>query len=61
MHNYVLKTNNVGTLQYREKDLVIFNNRKVIHTSSPTAEYNEDRLFSLLFLGTDLPILSPSI
>ena len=57
MQHYVLTPNNVGSLKYREKDLAIFNNRKVIHTSSPTAEYDEDRLFSLLFLGTDLPIL----
>ena len=54
MKNYVLTPGNVGKLHYKEKDLVIFNNRKVIHTSSPTQEYLDERYFTLLFLGTKL-------
>ncbi len=61
MKNYVLSPGNVGKLHYKENDLVIFNNRKVIHTSSPTQEYNEQRLFSLLFLGTNAPFLNSSM
>tara|TARA_A100001015_G_scaffold293144_1_gene369365 strand:- start:790 stop:1701 length:912 start_codon:yes stop_codon:yes gene_type:complete len=61
MKNYVLSLNNVGTLKYREKDLVIFNNRKVMHTSSPTQEYEDERFFTLLFLGTTSPFLNSSI
>ena len=58
MKNYVLSPGNVGKLYYKENDLVIFNNRKVMHTSSPTQEYEEDRLFTLLFLGTKAPFLN---
>ena len=58
MKNYVLTPGNVGTIKYRDNDLVIFNNRKVMHTSSPTDEYNEYRYFTLLFLGTKSPFLS---
>ncbi len=56
MKNYVLVNDNVGNLDYKEKDLVIFNNRKVIHTSTPTEQYEENRIMSLLFLGTKTPI-----
>ena len=56
MKNYVLVNDNVGNLDYKEKDLVIFNNRKVIHTSTPTEQYEEDRIMSLLFLGTKTPM-----
>ena len=58
MKNYVLTPGNVGTIKYRDNDLVIINNRKVMHTSSPTDEYNEYRYFTLLFLGTKSPFLS---
>lgn len=58
MKNYVLSPGNIGKLYYKENDLVIFNNRKVMHTSSPTQEYEEDRLFTLLFLGTKAPFLN---
>ena len=61
MKNYVLSPGNVGTLHYRDRDLVIFNNRKVMHTSSPTQEYDDDRFFTLLFLGTTSPFLNSSM
>ena len=35
MKNFILTKNNVGTLSYRKNDFVIFNNRRVIHTSTP--------------------------
>ena len=61
MHNHVLREGNVGKLHYKENDLVIFNNRKVMHTSSPLEEYKEDRIFSLLFLATKTPIYNSSM
>ena len=61
MKNYVLTPGNVGKLHYKENDLVIFNNRKVIHTSSPTQEYLDERYFTLLFLGTKTPFLNSSM
>lgn len=62
MKNYVLSPpGNVGTIKYRDNDLVIFNNRKVMHTSSPTEEYDECRYFALLFLGTTSPFLDSSL
>ena len=61
MHNHVLREGNVGKLHYKENDLVIFNNRKVMHTSSPLEEYKEDCIFSLLFLATKTPIYNSSM
>ncbi len=56
MKNHILTDNNIGSLQYKKNDLVIFNNRKVIHTSTPTKQYKEDRIMTLLFLGTNEPL-----
>tara|TARA_B100000282_G_C31730117_1_gene490475 strand:+ start:1498 stop:2463 length:966 start_codon:yes stop_codon:yes gene_type:complete len=56
MKNHILTDNNIGSLHYKKKDLVIFNNRKIIHTSTPTQQYKEDRIMSLLFLGTNEPL-----
>ena len=56
MKNFILKEDNIGTINYRKNDFVIFNNRKVIHTSTPTEEYSKDRILSILFLGTDEPL-----
>ena len=52
MNKYVVTKENVYSVDFKEDDLVIFNNRKVIHTSTPTEEYTSDRIYSLLFLGT---------
>ena len=39
-------------------DMLIFNNRKLIHSSSPSIEYeNYERLYYSCFLGTDAPII----
>ena len=61
MKNYVLSPGNVGKLYYKENDLVVFNNRKVMHTSSPTQEYTDQRLFTLLFLGTRAEFLNSTM
>tara|TARA_B110000305_G_C19465599_1_gene657681 strand:+ start:10301 stop:11296 length:996 start_codon:yes stop_codon:yes gene_type:complete len=49
---YIFRSDNIGTIAYKKNDLIIFNNRKVIHTSTPTEEIEGDRLFSLLYLDT---------
>ena len=61
MRNYVLSPGNVGRVHYKKGDLLVFNNRRVMHTSSPLAEYNDERFFSLLFLGTTTPFLSAGV
>ena len=57
MDNYVLAENN-DQIRYEKNDLVLFNNRKVIHSSSPTEEVVGNRLLSLLFLNTRQPLRS---
>tara|TARA_Y200000002_G_scaffold182699_1_gene150768 strand:+ start:33345 stop:34343 length:999 start_codon:yes stop_codon:yes gene_type:complete len=52
LNTCVLVENNICEVVYEENDLVVFNNRKVIHTSSPTEEIEGTRIFSLLFLDT---------
>jgi alpha-ketoglutarate-dependent taurine dioxygenase len=52
MNKYVVTKENVYSVDFKEDDLVIFNNRKVIHTSTPTEEYTLDRIYSMLLLGT---------
>lgn len=53
MNKYIIVQNNVGHVNYKKNDLLIFNNRKVIHSSTPTEEYSDNRLFTLLFLATE--------
>lgn len=52
MRKYVLVDDNIGEVIYEKGDLLIFNNRRVIHTSTPTEEIQGTRIFSLLFLDT---------
>ena len=56
MKNHVLTNDNIGVLDYKQKDLVVFNNRKIIHTSTPTLQFQQDRIMTLLFLGTEEPL-----
>ena len=56
MDNYVLKDNNVDQVRYDKNDLVVFNNRKVIHSSSPIEEVVGNRILSILFLNSREPI-----
>ena len=58
MDKYVLHPTNVDQIRYDKNDLVLFNNRKVIHSSSPTEEVVGNRLLSLLFLNTRQPLRS---
>jgi len=57
MYKYIIVENNIVKIKWEKNDLLIFNNRKLIHTSSPTIEYqNYERLYYSCFLGTRAPI-----
>lgn len=58
MSKYILHKDNIVKVEWEMNDLLIFNNRKLIHSSSPSAEYeNYERLYYSCFLGTDAPII----
>lgn len=58
MSKYVVNKDNVVDVKWENNDLLIFNNRKLIHTSTPTLEYKDnDRLYYSCFLGTKTPIV----
>ncbi len=58
MHKYVLKEKNYIIHKWENNDLCIFNNRKLVHSTSPVGEYvNNDRIFLQCFLVTNEPII----
>ena len=65
VHEYLLKykcnednKDNIVDVKWENNDLLIFNNRKLIHTSTPTLEYKDnERLYYSCFLGTKSPII----
>ena len=58
MGKYILNKENIIKIKWDMNDLLIFNNRKLIHSSSPSIEYeNYERLYYSCFLGTDAPII----
>jgi alpha-ketoglutarate-dependent taurine dioxygenase len=58
MGKYILNKDNIVKIKWDMNDLLIFNNRKLIHSSSPSVEYeNYERLYYSCFLGTDAPII----
>ena len=58
MNKYVFTQQNVVDIKWDNNDLLIFNNRKLVHTSTPTIEYkNEERLYYSCFVGTSEPII----
>ena len=58
MSKYVVTKNNIVEIKWENNDLLIFNNRKMIHSSTPTLEYkNMDRLYYSCFVGTKSPII----
>jgi taurine dioxygenase len=58
MCKYILNKENIVKIKWEMNDLLIFNNRKLIHSSSPSIEYeNYERLYYSCFLGTDAPII----
>lgn len=64
MNEYVLTNNNIGEVKYEQYDLVVFNNRRVIHSSTPTAAIEGNRIISLLLLDTSepyVPLVPPMI
>lgn len=66
MKNNVFDNKNIFQHNWDNNDLVIWNNRKLIHTSIPTIEYNNkhnkrDRMFIQCFLATKSPLLPSSL
>ena len=58
MSKYIINKENIVKINWEMNDLLIFNNRKLIHSSSPSIEYeNYERLYYSCFLGTDAPII----
>jgi alpha-ketoglutarate-dependent taurine dioxygenase len=58
MSKYILHKDNIVKVEWEMNDLLIFNNRKLIHSSTPSAEYeNYERLYYSCFLGTDAPVI----
>jgi alpha-ketoglutarate-dependent taurine dioxygenase len=58
MGKYILNKENIVKIKWEMNDLLIFNNRKLIHSSSPSIEYeNYEKLYYSCFLGTDAPII----
>jgi len=58
LKNYILSKDNIINHVWQKNDLIIWNNRKLLHTASPSIVYkNENRLSLVLFLGTDEPII----
>jgi len=58
MSKYILNKENIVKIKWEMNDMIIFNNRKLIHSSSPSIEYeNYERLYYSCFLGTDAPII----
>lgn len=50
---YINTPDNIISIKWDVNDLVIFNNRLLLHTSTPTEIYNhQDRLFKVIFLNT---------
>lgn len=56
MNEYVLTNNNVDEIQYEANDFVLFDNRRVMHSSTPTRQITGSRIISLLLLDTKEPI-----
>lgn len=53
MSKNVAIKDNIVDIKWENNDILIFNNRKLIHSSTPTLEYNNmDRLYYSCFLGT---------
>lgn len=58
MTKYVFTPQNIVDIKWDKNDLLLFNNRKLIHTSTPTIEYkNQERLYYSCFVGTSQPII----
>lgn len=58
MSKYILHKDNIVKIEWEMNDLLIFNNRRLIHSSSPSVVYeNYERLYYSVFLGTDAPII----
>ena len=52
LNSCVFVENNTERVNYEKNDLLIFNNRKVIHSTTPKEEIEGTIIYSLLFLDT---------
>lgn len=58
MSKNVIIKDNIVDIKWENNDLLIFNNRKLIHSSTPTLEYKDmERLYYSCFVGTKSPIV----
>ena len=58
MSKNVITKDNIVDIKWENNDLLIFNNRKLIHSSTPTLEYKDmERLYYSCFVGTKSPIV----
>ena len=58
MSKNVITKDNIIDIKWENNDLLIFNNRKLIHSSTPTLEYKDmERLYYSCFVGTKSPIV----
>ena len=52
-HTYINRPGNTASIEWEEGDIAIFNNHRLIHTSTPWELYKgEDRRFRLIFLNS---------
>ena len=61
LNKCVFVDDNIEEIKYEKNDLVIFNNRKLIHSSTPVDDIVGNRFMTLLFLGTNEEIVSKII
>jgi alpha-ketoglutarate-dependent taurine dioxygenase len=55
--NYINTIDNTVSIKWDKNDLVIFNNRLLLHSSTASEVfYNEKRFFKIIFLSTKVPI-----
>lgn len=58
MSKNIITKDNIVDIKWENNDLLIFNNRKLIHSSTPTLEYKDmERLYYSCFVGTKSPIV----
>lgn len=58
MYKYITKSDNIVNINWETNDLMIYNNRKIIHSNTPDVEYQDHNLlYYKCFMGTYTPLL----
>jgi alpha-ketoglutarate-dependent taurine dioxygenase len=61
MFKHITKADNLVNINWEKNDLLIYNNRKTIHSNTPDVEYQDyNLLYYKCFLGTYTPLLRVS-